>query len=121
MCRTLNKINEGLLSAPSPSRTFCFYVWFGSAACCGHVVRPQDDATPSATTQPPSRTSRPSGATKIFLQSASACSAAAVNEKHISMMHATPENNIKQALPPLPRMAGQPINWPTTSSGQDLQ
>lgn len=36
-------------------------------------------------------------------------------------MHATPENNIKQALPPLPRLPDQPINWPTTSSGQDLQ
>lgn len=78
MCRTLNKINEGfaLLCIAPP---FIFMFGFGSAACCGFEVLPQDDAFAPL----------PAPA-KIFLQSASTAAAAvAVNEKHISMMHAS--------------------------------
>lgn len=62
---------------PLVFRLFLWMFGFGSAACCGIVVGPQDDAVAPAA--------------KIFLQSASSCSVAAVNEKHISMMHDAPQ------------------------------
>jgi len=72
---------------------------FGSAACCGIVVGPQDDAFAPAA--------------KIFSQSASACSAAAVSEKHISMMHADAHAHApqKQHQPGVSRPPKPTINW----------
>jgi len=107
MCRTLNKINEGFAPASGVAHSFSLYVCLVSG-------RP-----PAAVSWLDRRMMPFAPAAKIFSQSASACSAAAVSEKHISMMHADADAHAhapqKQHQPGVSRPPKPTINWPTNS------